>query len=252
VPPTGSGLPPCIVLGIETQIGLAVVRELGSAGVPVVGVAQDPWAIGLASRHLLRGICVSTPRSTELIDTLNRLGDELGECYLLAVSEVNIDWLLGQRERLRGVKAILPDAAALSVVLDKQRTLAVARSVGIRVPMSVEPTSLAEAEEIARTFPFPAVLKWRNPAQVAPLLAARSIELVKAEYVYSAEEFFAAARRYAPVGAWPLVQEYCAGRGLGQFFFMHQGRVHEMGPPAELFGNPQTAELKQFLSSLHD
>jgi len=28
--------------------------------------------------------------------------------------------------------------------------------------------------------------------------------------------------------------------------------VHEMGPPAELFGNPQTPELKQFLSSLHD
>ncbi len=34
--------------------------------------------------------------------------------------------------------------------------------------------------------------------------------------------------------------------------FMHQGRVHEMGSPTELFGNPQTAELKQFLSSLHD
>jgi polar amino acid transport system ATP-binding protein len=33
--------------------------------------------------------------------------------------------------------------------------------------------------------------------------------------------------------------------------FMHQGLVHEMGPPAELFANPQTAELKQFLSSLH-
>ena len=34
--------------------------------------------------------------------------------------------------------------------------------------------------------------------------------------------------------------------------FMHQGRVHEMGPPKELFGNPQTPELKQFLSSLQD
>jgi polar amino acid transport system ATP-binding protein len=33
--------------------------------------------------------------------------------------------------------------------------------------------------------------------------------------------------------------------------FMHQGRVHEMGPPEELFGRPQTPELKQFLSSLH-
>ena len=34
--------------------------------------------------------------------------------------------------------------------------------------------------------------------------------------------------------------------------FMHQGRVHEMGAPAVLFANPQTAELKQFLSSLQD
>ena len=32
--------------------------------------------------------------------------------------------------------------------------------------------------------------------------------------------------------------------------FMHQGRVHEMGPPQQLFASPQTAELKQFLSSL--
>ena len=34
--------------------------------------------------------------------------------------------------------------------------------------------------------------------------------------------------------------------------FMHAGRIHEMGPPAQLFGDPQTAELKQFLSALHD
>jgi polar amino acid transport system ATP-binding protein len=33
--------------------------------------------------------------------------------------------------------------------------------------------------------------------------------------------------------------------------FMHAGRIHEMGPPEQLFGDPQTAELKQFLSALH-
>ena len=33
--------------------------------------------------------------------------------------------------------------------------------------------------------------------------------------------------------------------------FMHAGRIHEMGPPQELFASPQTAELKQFLSALH-
>ena len=29
--------------------------------------------------------------------------------------------------------------------------------------------------------------------------------------------------------------------------FMHQGRVHEIGPPEEVFTNPKTLELKQFL-----
>ena len=34
--------------------------------------------------------------------------------------------------------------------------------------------------------------------------------------------------------------------------FMHQGRVHEMGPPEDLFARPRTPELQQFLSSLND
>lgn len=33
--------------------------------------------------------------------------------------------------------------------------------------------------------------------------------------------------------------------------FMHAGRIHEMGAPATLFADPQTPELKQFLSALH-
>jgi polar amino acid transport system ATP-binding protein len=32
--------------------------------------------------------------------------------------------------------------------------------------------------------------------------------------------------------------------------FMHAGRIHEMGPPQQLFGAPQTPELQQFLSAL--
>ncbi|CAH2602505.1 L-glutamine ABC transporter ATP binding subunit [Rhodovastum atsumiense] len=31
--------------------------------------------------------------------------------------------------------------------------------------------------------------------------------------------------------------------------FMHQGRVHEIGPPAELFDHPRTPELRQFLGA---
>ena len=58
---------PCVVLGLETQIGLSVVRELGRAGVPVIGVAQQANAIGLRSRYLTQGITVEQPRSPALI-----------------------------------------------------------------------------------------------------------------------------------------------------------------------------------------
>ena len=32
--------------------------------------------------------------------------------------------------------------------------------------------------------------------------------------------------------------------------FMHQGRVHEMGPPDQVFNQPQTPELRQFLGMI--
>ena len=42
-----------------------------------------------------------------------------------------------------------------------------------------------------------------------------------------------------------------ARRVSDRVVFMHQGRVHETGSAAEIFGDPQTPELKQFLSSIH-
>jgi len=33
--------------------------------------------------------------------------------------------------------------------------------------------------------------------------------------------------------------------------FMHQGRVHEIGPPEEVFAHPRTPELRQFLGVTH-
>ncbi len=41
-----------------------------------------------------------------------------------------------------------------------------------------------------------------------------------------------------------------ARRVSDRVIFMHQGRVHEMGPPSDIFGRPQTPELRQFLSTL--
>lgn len=68
---------------------------------------------------------------------------------------------------------------------------------------------------MATRFPFPAVLKWKDPNTAAATLGPLGIELVKAEFAYTAEEFLAIVRRYAPVGIWPLVQRLLSGRWTG-------------------------------------
>ena len=49
-----------------------------------------------------------------------------------------------------------------------------------------------------------------------------------------------------------VTHEMRFARDVGtKLVFMHQGKVHEAGPPRELFANPQTPELAQFVSSIH-
>lgn len=111
--------PPCIVLGLETQIALGVVRELGRAGVPVIGIAQSRHAIGLRSRYLMRGIVVEQPRSEAMLRCIQALGEEFGKVPLLTVSEANLNWLLKHRAYLGKIKPILPTLDSLDIVLDK-------------------------------------------------------------------------------------------------------------------------------------
>ena len=225
MPPRAAVPPPCIVLGLETQIGLGIVRELGRAGVPVLGITHDPGAIGLASRYLSRKVVVEAPRSPALIAAIRALGEEFGPCCLIAVSEVNLGWLSAHTGAFGQVRVVVPTPQALAIVLDKQRTLRAAREVGIRIPETAEPASIAQALELARSFRFPAVLKWKDPNAVAPRLEQHGLALLKAEYIYTPEQFVQAARRYEPLDCWPMVQQYCPGTGLGQFFYMHQGQA---------------------------
>lgn len=218
-------IPPCIVLGLETQIGLGIVRELGRAGVPVIGVTHDPHAIGLSSRYISRKVIVAQPRSTELVQVIKALGDELGPCCLITISEANLLWLTSQQHDFGNVHPVVPSAEKLALVLDKHSTLQAAQVVGIDVPVTHEITSLEQAQALIKRIDFPVVFKWKDPNAAEKKLTAKSLPLLKAEYAYTSEQFLSIAMRYASVGEWPIVQTYCPGQGIGQFFYMHQGQA---------------------------
>ena len=215
-----------IVLGVETQIGLALVRELGRAGVPVVAISSNERALGLVSRHVRRAVVAGPPRSERWVEAINQAAAQLGRASLITVSEANLSWVNGVRAQLSpAVHPAMPPQAILQQVLDKSRTLAAARAVGIDTPRTAEPRSWDDWQAMAASFPLPAVLKWSDPNGVAPRLAAQGLELHKAEFVLDRDAMRAAGERYRALGEWPMVQEYCAGHGLGQFFFLRDGQV---------------------------
>jgi predicted ATP-grasp superfamily ATP-dependent carboligase len=216
---------PCVVLGLETQIGLNIVRELGRAGVRVIGVAQSPHAMGLRSKYLWKGLVEPRLRSPDLLALLQDIGRMHGACPLLAISEANLLWLQQHREALAPLRPALPDPQALATVLDKRATLAAAESVGLEVPRTWQPLSTDDALAGAASFPLPAVLKWSDPNGVTRVLGEAGLALLKSEYVTTAKELADALGRYDHLGQWPIVQQYCPGYGLGQFFFMHRGKA---------------------------
>jgi predicted ATP-grasp superfamily ATP-dependent carboligase len=229
---------PAVVLGIDTPIGLAIIRDLGEHGVRVVGLGRKASALGMYSRHLQEGL-IRAHGEAALLDQLCALGERLGRACLFAISEGDIAMLNRHRARLAGFQLMFPDAARMDRVLNKEQTYIAAAKVGIRVPRTEQIAAIGELADVAASLRYPVVLKWANPNEVIRVLSDAGLALDKTHYCYSAAQLIEYLAPYAAVGMFPLIQEYCAGYGLGQFVLMKDGvahttfqhrRVHEWPP----------------------
>ena len=217
--------PPCFLLGLDTQIGAAVIRELGRAGIRVVGLAGDERSIGLRSRYLERGVVVGKARDDELVRRIRALGEEYGGAVLLAISEADLAWLILHRHDFGLVKVLAPEAEAFRRVVNKAETLELATRLGIRVPKTLTARCLDDWREACNAVRYPVVVKWADPISAMRRLGAHGLAFEKVDYALDASSLLRIGERFAPAKVWPLIQEYCPGRGLGQFFFMHDGKA---------------------------
>jgi len=216
-----SDLPPAIVLGVDSPIGLTVVRELGEQHVPVHAVGS-PRAIGRASRYCRE--FTERPR-TPIGDWIADLIKASGARALLAVSESDLIQLAALPAVLEGCAILTPRTEPLGVVLDKAETLRRAAAVGIDTPPTWQPLAEDDFAARANSLSYPAVAKWADPPSVLPLIERAGLDFVKAEFLQDADAVLAMTRRYVPLGQWPLVQSYCPGVGIGQMIFMDRGEA---------------------------
>lgn len=231
-----TALPAAIVLGIDTPIGLSVARELGAHGVPVHGIGRTADAIGASSRHVKGS---SVRRDGPLGAWLPAVIRETGAKALLAISEGDLVALSRLEPMIDGCRILTPRAEQLGLVLDKSRTLEQARLLGMATPESWQPRAGEDFAARASACRFPVVLKWADPAAMAPALEMHGLPFAKAEFARDTRALLAVLRRYDRLSAWPLVQQYCPGRGLGQMLYMKDGaatlrfqhrRIHEWPP----------------------
>lgn len=229
-------LKPAIILGVDSPIGLTVIRELGAHGVPVHAVGRRVDAIGRFSKWTSS---FSVRPAGALGDWLPALIRETGAGALLAISEDDLVALADLPPDIEGCKILTPRRPPLDIVLDKTTTLDRARALGIDTPESWQPVAGDDVAAKAVTLTYPLVLKWADPPAILPVLEAANIDFVKAEHVANAEALQKALARYEALPSWPLVQSYVDGIGLGQMFHMKDGaatlsfqhrRVHEWPP----------------------
>lgn len=217
-----SALPGVLLLGMENAIALTITRELGAHDVPVHGIARDASAIAVHSRYC-RGWTQRPDGAIAswLPDVIARTGARA----VLAIAESDLLELATLPPVIGDCHIVAPRLDRLARVLDKRQTLEVAAKAGLLTPQTWQPLAGEDFAACMADMRYPLVAKWANPQAILPVLEAAGLEWRKTDYLHGPEDLRALLDRFAPIGRWPLIQQYCAGHGLGQMLYMQDGRA---------------------------
>jgi predicted ATP-grasp superfamily ATP-dependent carboligase len=156
-----------LVTGAEEHQGLAVIRGLGLAGIPVVAGGAQAHSLGFYSRFAGERFRYTSP-----FENADRFADDV----LAAVRRTRPDVVIPtvestlvaldrRRQELEALCVLAaPPSDILDVAIDKLKTIDLAREVGVPVPQTVQGQDLATLLAAARQLRFPVAIKPRGHA----------------------------------------------------------------------------------------
>ncbi len=215
---------------------LAIVRSLGRIGlqVDVASHVQGDSAIAGYSKYCQNTLNYPDPLAQEeaFLAWCRSIMDQGVYRVIVPVTERSVVPMQKLLERADGDRIAIADPAALAVVLDKDKTLHLAATLGVPSPGSMYIETLADLAEKQAELSLPMVIK---PARSIGANEAGRKQL-SVEYAFSLRELEAKSERFLKYGP-VLLQEYFSGDGVGieliarhgeiQFAFQHL-RLHEV------------------------
>jgi predicted ATP-grasp superfamily ATP-dependent carboligase len=158
----GPTVRPVVVVGAYTP-GLAVIRALGSQGVPVVVARYDKRDMGQASKWAHEVQTCPHPEFDEsrFVDYLVELAKRHPDAMLVPASDQALGTVATHAELLgaRGYRVAAPAERAVFACLNKSETYALAERSGVPSPFTRELVAEVDVARYAAAAGFPAVLK---------------------------------------------------------------------------------------------
>jgi len=225
-----------LVLNAPLRQSLVTVRSLGQRGLQVAAAGTHPNAPALSSRWCQQGL-VLPPESAvgaylaNLEDSLERTGARV----LFTSSDATIGLLRLHRARLEArVRLALADERPLAIAINKERTLAVARHLGLHVPRGIVVRGVGDVPVALKEIELPAVIK---PCE-SWLWDGREGARLDAQLVVTPAEARRAVEAVARFGKAALFQELLTGRREAVSFLYANGEVHARFAQWALRTNP--------------
>jgi len=226
-----------LVTGADQHQGLAVIRGLGLKGVPVVACGSETRSLGFYSRFTQQRYVYPSQHGDRerFIDAILKILGESGAEMIINSLETTLVVLDGARSEIER-RAVLasPDSQTLEVVIDKLRTMELARQVGVPVPRTLHGSTAAEVLAQSDRLRFPVIIKPRG----SPLHRSTQHRLdFKVRYANDMKRLSALLEEAEGRGAVPLVQEYVPGVALCV------AGVYDRGRPLARFPYMRVREL---------
>ncbi|HTO73775.1 MAG TPA: ATP-grasp domain-containing protein [Gemmatimonadales bacterium] len=213
-----------LVTGADQHQGLAIIRGLGKAGIPVIACGSRTRSIGFRSRFATEHYTYTSPRQNkaDFIRDILAIMDRTKPGLLIPGVESSLVVLDENRAEVeRRAPLAAADSAALAVAVDKDATVRLAIRLGVPAPITVCCSTRAEALDQARTLRFPVAIKPRGNALHGP--TSHRLDF-KVRYARSPAELAQFLDSLGDAAGVPLIQECIRGTGVCVSAVMDHGR----------------------------
>ena len=239
-----------LVTGAEEHQGLAVIRGLGMAGVPVVACGSTRGSLGFWSRFATARRVYTSPFTDQqrFVADVLEIARASGANLIVPSVESTLVVLDAHRAAIEEQCPLAaPCSDVLEVALDKLRTLQLAERLGVPVPRTAHGASREAILDAARNLRFPVAIKPRGHSLYAKTRNALGF---KVKYAATLDELGTALQSLDPRQGYPLVQEYAPGTGICVSAVFDRGRPLVLFPYVRVREVPLTGGVSVLRRSL--